>query len=208
MHGGKGRWRNRLIVLMVCIAILVVGVTVALGVRRVFRERALLRAVDLPGGLRYASTGYVNWTDWLSYTDGYEILAARVEPAEWSVPESWHSEAVSLEALEKEHLIYLNRWWFEEHHIPLDQTFDGWYFHETDREPWAEYQFFLGLHREDGTLIVYRGHDLWGSLCEKNIPEAQCPSGCSFSILAIDQNFREFSLMPGPMVLDSTADRI
>ena len=25
---------------------------------------------------------------------------------------------------------------------------------------------------------------------------------------AFDQNFREFSLMPGPMVLDSTAERI
>ena len=173
MRGVRGRWRKRLLTLMVCIAVLVVGVTVALGVRREFRESALLRAVDLPGGLRYASIGYVNWTDWLSYTDGYEILASRVDPAEWSAPESWHSEAVSLKALEKEHLVYynsheeyhiLNRQWFDEHGISLDQTFDGWYFRETDREVWAEYHFFLGLHREDGTLIVYRGHDLWGGL--------------------------------------------
>ena len=42
----------------------------------------------------------------------------------------------------------------------LDITFDEWFYMETEREVFTEWEYYIGLYRDDGLLMVYRGHDL------------------------------------------------
>lgn len=78
----------------------------------------------------------VYWYDFLKYTDGYEALVISV-PEDWKIPDGWRNDAVSLR-----------------------EAYQAQFYSECGEK--GDREFFVGLYDGNGTVLVYRGHHLYG----------------------------------------------
>ncbi len=125
-------------------------------------KKGLLAAVGVDADCAEIASHY--WYDLLKYIDGYEIVAVR-PPEDWLPPEGWQMGGMTVEEIEEKYNLILSDDAWER--IGLTQEVSrAHFFAETgrDSEIIQDWEFYVGLWQEDGVLIVYRGHHLYGEM--------------------------------------------
>lgn len=148
--------RTRKWILGIMMAVLVVGACV--GARIISPMLRLLDAVNVPRSFIFSVKDRAYWEDWLNYVAGYEIIAAEIPPEKWHIPDGWTEQAVTLEELQTICDIRINdSELYDLKTGELPEIWDSWFFREDEKlsECW------IGLYSETGTLIIYRGLELW-----------------------------------------------
>ena len=127
----------------------------------------LLEQAGLPltciRGIRDVQT----WTDWLQYTDGYDYAVLKVDPAAFTLPDSWTQGSATIEEINPSpeglgcydfHGNFL-------HTAPLPERYTAWLYIPRDASlPFEEQQWFAAMYdASTGTLALYRGHSFYGS---------------------------------------------
>lgn len=129
------------------------------------RPRELLRHVGVENKMKLELLDYTYWKDVLGYVSGYEMAVLQVDPEKWTMPSGWHSGEMSMGQIGEIHQKLVDNSMLREHELDiLDSTFQEWFYTETDREVFSDWEYYIGLYREDGLLVVYRGHDLSSEL--------------------------------------------
>ncbi len=100
----------------------------------------------------------VYWYDFLKYTDGYEALVISV-PEDWKIPDGWRNDAVSLR--EAQQVYGLSAAALEKLDAgALPEAYQAQFYSECGEK--GDREFFVGLYDGNGTVLVYRGHHLYG----------------------------------------------
>ena len=138
--------------------LLVLAAVMWAGARHIPSTLRLLDAVNAPRSYIFSVKDRAYWEDWLNYVAGYEIIAAHIPSDEWATPDGWTEESITPEKLQTVCGIRLND--SELYNLrtgELPDTWDAWFFSEDEElsECW------IGLYSKNGTLIVYRGLELW-----------------------------------------------
>ena len=143
---------------LLSLAILICG---AKFVYRRARTGDLLQHVGISDEIHVRQKDYTYWKDFLKYVNGYEMIALKVDPETWIMPEGWISEPIAVEDLEFATDFSVNEPALNGLTAEMPQTFDEWFFAEYGRDgEFADWEYYIGLYSKDGLLIVYRGHDL------------------------------------------------
>lgn len=141
-----------------CIFILICG---AKFVYRRARTRDLLQHAGISDAIRVRQKDYTYWKDFLMYVNGYEVLALKVDPEKWMMPEGWSGGPIAVDDLETKTEFSVNELVINGLNADIPETFDAWFFAECGREgEFADWEYYIGLYSGKGLLIVYRGHDL------------------------------------------------
>ncbi len=164
--------RRRLILLMAAVVILAAwGVSQFLAWRV---EQRMLRAVGLEDRPELYRVALRSWTDWLQYTDGYEILylgnrendgRSLEKRVPWTPPGTWTREHVTIDELIRRFHEDIN-----EQAITGESmggyVCDAWFFldRRDQQLPLGEREYYLGFWDEGEDMVyIYHGHHLYGS---------------------------------------------
>lgn len=128
---------------------------------------SLLEQAGLPLTCLRGIAAADSFTDWLSYTDGYDYAVLKVDPASFAPPESWEKGLSSAEEINPApeglgcYDFHPNFY----RDAPLPKQFTAWRFIPRDGSlPFDEQQFFAAMYdASTGTLVLYRGHTFHGS---------------------------------------------
>ena len=128
----------------------------------------MLATVGLEDYPRLRKVGYAEWTDWLQYAPGYEIMAFSVDGNRFDPPDGWETsdEPTDIETFEERYHIdlYVNE--------ILAMSLGGtdcvaWRFvdHRGDAVDFDQRDYYLAYcyraYNKD-LLFIYRGHHLYG----------------------------------------------
>ena len=132
------------------------------------RRARLLQAVHLENAAGLKETGYTNWTDWLKYKDGYEIMAFSADKEKWKAPSEWTQEQtpVSLDELQNALKVHLDPQGIDRLNVTAGKC-SSWYFldHRGEETPFKQREYCLAYADETAdslTIVIYRAHDLYG----------------------------------------------
>ena len=130
----------------------------------------MLAAVGLEDYPGLRKVGYAEWTDWLQYAPGYEIMAFSVEGDRFDPPDGWEmSDApISVEAFEQMYHIDL----YVDEITALSgggNSCVAWHFVDGRDKAldFARRDYYLAYCYRRGdkdALFIYRGHHLWSFL--------------------------------------------
>lgn len=99
------------------------------------------------------------WSDWLQYTDGYEVLVAKGQPGVAPDGINWTPDLISMEDIEsKSPRAFSAEAKKRLEAILLPEAFDAYHmvFEDKHQELWVL------LYHHSGMLLIYRGHHLYG----------------------------------------------
>ena len=169
LSGGSHMRKNKLILILlglILCGLLIFGF-VSLIQHNAARE-TLLQAVHLENVSGLKETGYINWTDWLKYKDGYEIMTFSVAKDQWKTPDEWMQEdtPVSLDELQNMLKVHLDPQGIDRLNVTADSC-SSWYFldHRSAETPFDQREYDLAFVAETAdslTVVIYRGHHLYG----------------------------------------------
>ena len=159
---------RRILTILLILALIVAGICLYATLRHI---PELMQQAGLPltciRGIRDVET----WTDWLQYTDGYDYAVLKVDPAAFTLPDSWTQGSATIEEINPYpeglgcydfHPNFL-------HHAPLNESlpesYTAWLYIPRDASlPFEEQQWFAAMYdASTGTLVLYRGHSFHGS---------------------------------------------
>ncbi len=153
--------------ILILIGVILCGLIFFSMVRNAARTR-LLQAVHLESATGLKERGYTNWTDWLKYKDGYEIIVFSVDKEKWQTPAEWTQEQtpVTLDEVESALGVRLDRQGLNKLNAAAGPCF-AWFFLDAreDEKPFDQREYYLAYVAETAdslTVVIYRGHSLHG----------------------------------------------
>lgn len=177
--------RRKLTIVLAAIGVMLTAAYIGfIVVPRIQNTRAadrLLHSVGLEDRTELRMAYITNWTDWLQYKDGYEILIlsngnneetvnGRIIPkpsdkrTPWLPPDSWTIENITITELSERLRVTIDDQPFGEASMGGNRC-DVWFFIDRrDQDiPFEQREFFLCYYDErEDKVYIYRGHDLYG----------------------------------------------
>lgn len=142
--------------------VIVIGLFAA--ILPVISKAHLLREFHLPVTMVVDIEDYSYWSDFLKYTDGYEIMQIHVDAEKWEMPEIWNADETTLFEILRPYGLGFSaalRDELENGEIPL--ACEAWFVSEKKPEGnFDGWEFFVGAYDGKESVFLYRGHHLYG----------------------------------------------
>ena len=167
MKGRRRRLRLKIALafgfILAIIAVTWLGMNI-MNIRDFSSQIRLLNEFHLPPSYIFEIDHYAYWNDVLKYTDGYEILQINVDPEKWETPEVWNVGEVTLfEIVQPYGLGFSSALYDEMNSGEIPSVWQEWFV--SEKKPNGNFdgwEFFVGAYDGDQTLLLYRGHHLYG----------------------------------------------
>ena len=155
---------RRLLLALIIIALIIGAVFLCLKLQPL---PGLLEQAGLPLSCVHGITDVESFTDWLTYTDGYDYAVLRVNPKTFTPPANWQQGSATIQEVNPAPQglgcydfhpdFYRN--------ALLPESFTHWLFIPRDSSAaFDQQEFFAGMYDgQTGILVLYRGHTFHGS---------------------------------------------
>lgn len=164
MKRKKRAFGRRIVIALAVVLAIPVVAWLGMNVRTFSSQFRLLNEFHLPKSYIFNIDQYAYWNDFLKYTDGYEIMLLDVDAGKWKTPDIWNVSEVTLSEMVRPYgLGFSSALRNEMESGELSSVWQEWFVSEKKPNGNAVgWEFFVGAYDGAETLLLYRGHHLYG----------------------------------------------